>query len=52
MNYIKYEFENKICEVIDCNEIAIQKLKLNAGIYGQIHIYVCENCIEKFKEGN
>jgi hypothetical protein len=41
---------NSICEVIDCNEIAIQKLQLKAGIYGQIPIYVCKNCIEKFKE--
>ena len=50
MNYIKYDFENKICEAIDCNAKAVRTVEVNAGTYGPMKIFLCKNCIDKFKE--
>lgn len=42
--------ENELCEAIDCNAKAEKIVKVNAGTYGPIKLFLCKNCISKFKE--
>jgi len=47
---IQDEVSRKICEVVDCNNDATQKLEVSAGRYGTIEILVCKSCVSKFQE--
>lgn len=49
-NILPQDFDSNICEAIDCNAKAVQTLEVNAGIYGQIILFLCSSCIDKFKE--
>ena len=49
-NILPQNFDNGICEVIDCNAKAVKTVEVNAGIYGQIILFLCTECIDKFKE--
>lgn len=44
------DFDNSICEAIDCNAKAGKTIEVNAGTYGVLKIFLCTNCIDKFKE--
>ncbi|MDN5846924.1 MAG: hypothetical protein L0H53_11695 [Candidatus Nitrosocosmicus sp.] len=39
------------CDALKCNEKASEKIELSAGIYGNLQINVCKNCIGIFKRG-
>ena len=48
-NILSQDFDNSICEAIDCNSKAVKTIKVNAGTFGLITIFLCKKCIEKFK---
>ena len=47
---LSQDFDYDICEAIDCHEKAIRTVDVNAGSYGVIRIFLCKDCIHKFKE--
>jgi hypothetical protein len=46
---LSQDLDNCICEAIDCKEKAIKTVKVNAGTFGQITLFLCTKCIDKFK---
>ena len=49
-NILSQDFDNSICEAIDCNAKAVKIIEVNAGIYGKIPLLLCNKCIVKFSE--
>jgi len=50
VNMLRYQLENEVCEAIECNAKAVKTLKVNAGTYGQITLFLCSKCVKKFNE--
>ena len=40
--------EDVLCEAVDCGEIATERLEVPAGDYGNLELYLCKECIQKF----
>jgi hypothetical protein len=37
-----------ICEAYNCNRDATDQVKVNAGVFGDVNLNLCKNCIPKF----
>lgn len=37
------------CEKFDCTEGATQVIEVPAGVYGNFKLYLCRNCVKKFR---
>jgi hypothetical protein len=44
------EINNLICDANDCTNKAYEKIIIKAGKYGHIILFLCKDCIPKFKE--
>jgi hypothetical protein len=44
--------DTKKCDAEGCDETATKKIEIPAGRFGFVELVVCDNCIEKFLEGN
>ncbi|MGI9010157.1 MAG: hypothetical protein ACR2F1_03095 [Nitrososphaeraceae archaeon] len=51
-NIINIQDNNFICEANGCYENAIHEIKIDAGKFGKISLFLCANCIPKFTKGN
>ena len=40
--------ENILCEAIECIEKATETLEVPAGDYGNLELYLCKECVQKF----
>jgi hypothetical protein len=47
-NNIILEANNLICESNGCLEKATDEIKLDAGKFGKISLFLCKQCIPKF----
>lgn len=47
-NNIILESNNLICESNGCLEKATDEIKLDAGKFGKISLFLCKKCIPKF----
>ena len=47
-NKIAKEVNKQICEALDCFEQATIEIKINAGKFGKIPLFLCKKCISKF----
>ena len=47
---ISNQISNLICEANGCKNNATEEIKINGGKFGQISLFLCEECISKFKE--
>ena len=36
------------CDAADCDAPGINEIKVNAGKFGQVTLFVCGNCVAKF----
>jgi hypothetical protein len=41
-------YNSIICEANYCSKKAISEIKLDVGKFGQISLYLCDECIPKF----
>ena len=48
-NIIDKHDNNVICEANGCYKQATNKIQLDVGQYGKISLFLCINCIPKFK---
>jgi hypothetical protein len=49
-NNIRYiQDNNVICEAIGCSKNATNEIKLDVGQFGKISLFLCKNCLPKFK---
>ena len=48
-NKIAKEVNKQICEANGCYKLATNKIKLDVGQLGKISLFLCKNCISKFK---
>ena len=48
-NNITVEPNNYICEANGCYKQATNEIKLDVGQFGKISLFLCRNCIPKFK---
>ena len=48
-NIIDIQNNNVICEANGCYKQATNEIKLDVGQFGKISLFVCSNCIPKFK---
>ena len=39
-----------ICDAAGCQEMGSNEIKLDAGKFGTVTLFVCTNCIGKFKD--
>ena len=49
INKVDYKVYDEICNAISCNEKSSVKLDIDCGNFGDLTIYVCNNCVSKFK---
>ena len=49
---ISSEINNLICEANDCKSNASEEIRIDAGKFGQISLFLCKDCIPKFIERN
>ena len=47
-NIIDIQDNKQICEALDCFEQATIEIKINAGKFGKIPLFLCKKCISKF----
>jgi hypothetical protein len=38
------------CNAVGCNAIGSIELKVNAGKFGEVTLFVCPNCVGKFRD--
>jgi hypothetical protein len=38
-----------LCEAIDCSKTATDEISLNVGKFGKISLFLCKECLPKFK---
>ena len=52
MNYNKVclSVNKQLCEGLDCDEFATQKIDVNAGTFGSISLFLCEKCVSRFRD--
>ncbi|HJT83295.1 MAG TPA: hypothetical protein VJ697_02335 [Nitrososphaeraceae archaeon] len=50
-NIIDIQDNNVICEANGCYKQATNELELDVGQFGKISLFLCRNCIPKFKLG-
>ena len=48
-NNLDIQDNNVICEANGCYKQATNEIKLDVGQFGKISLFVCRNCIPKFK---
>ena len=48
-NIINIQDNNVICEANGCYKQATNEIRLDVGQFGKISLFVCRNCIPKFK---
>jgi hypothetical protein len=41
---------NKICDGFGCDEKATGKMNVDAGKFGTLTLFLCKNCVRKFKD--
>jgi hypothetical protein len=50
-NDLKHKILNdEICEAFGCCEKAVTEIKVDAGKFGIVTLFVCERCIGKFQD--
>lgn len=37
-----------VCEAYNCDKAATDQIKVNAGVFGDVDLNLCKNCIPKF----
>jgi hypothetical protein len=47
--YVSTTTNNYICEANGCYKHATNEIKLDVGHFGKISLFLCRNCIPKFK---
>ena len=47
---ISLEINNLICEANDCTNKVSEKIIIKVGKYSQISLFLCKDCVPKFKE--
>ncbi|HET9805740.1 MAG TPA: hypothetical protein VFP49_02410 [Nitrososphaeraceae archaeon] len=50
-NIIDLQDNNVICEANGCYRQATNETKLDVGQFGKISLFLCRNCLPKFKVG-
>ena len=48
-NIIDIQDNNVICEANGCYKQAANEIKLDVGQFGKISLFLCKNCLPKFK---
>ena len=48
-NIIDIQNNNVICEANGCYKQATNEIKLDVGQFGKISLFLCRNCLPKFK---
>lgn len=49
-HYVDSNINKDICECADCYNEANTTIKVQVGSLGAISLFVCYNCVHKFKE--
>jgi hypothetical protein len=48
-NIIALATNKQSCEAIDCHNKATDEISLNVGKFGKISLFLCKNCLPKFR---
>jgi len=40
--------KQRLCDAAQCKEMATEEIKVKAGKFGFVTLYVCEGCVSKF----
>ena len=44
------DYAEFVCEAANCYQIATEEIKVKAGKFGIVTLYVCPNCVGKFTD--
>jgi len=47
---VKYSKESKTCNAAGCNALGTNEIKVHAGKFGKVTLFVCNNCVGKFQD--